>query len=97
MEAALRNGIQDSLTVRGLDTQRIELPVVECRTNGCEIQAVGDSEDNRKPGADLQLILPSLLRGSLGSEFDMEGYRLMMSSRSDRRITFLAQWPRKEP
>jgi hypothetical protein len=95
MEAALRGGIQDSLTARGLDTQRIELPVVECRTNGCEIQAVGYYEDIKKPGVDLQLILPSLLTGSLGNEFD--GYSLMMSSRPDGRTTFLAQLPRKKP
>jgi hypothetical protein len=97
MEAALRSGIQDSLTAHGFDTQRIELPVVECRTNGCEIQAVGYSEDNSKPGVDLQLVLPSLLRSSLASEFDMEASSLMMSSRPDRRVTFLAQWPRKKP
>jgi hypothetical protein len=97
MEAALRSGIQDTLTARGLDTQRIELPVVECRTNGCEIQGVGYSEDNLKPDVDLQLILPSLLRGSLAGEFDMDSFGMLMSSRPDQRITFLAQLPRKKP
>jgi hypothetical protein len=97
MEAALRDGIQDSLSARGLDTQRIELPVVECRTNGCEIQALGYVEDNGKPGVDLQLILPSLLAGSLGSEFDLDQYSGQLSSRPDRRITFLTHLPRKKP
>jgi hypothetical protein len=96
MEAALRSGIQDSLTARGFDTQRIELPVVECRTTGCEIQAVGYSGDQKK-GIDLQFILRSLLRGSLASEFDLEGYSIMLSSRPDRRVTILAQLPRKKP
>jgi hypothetical protein len=95
MEAALRSGIQDSLMARGLDTQRIELPVIECRTSGCEIQAVGFSQDNMKPG-DFQTILFSLLGGSLGSEFDQNGFNLTMSPRSDQRITFLAQLARKK-
>jgi hypothetical protein len=95
MEAALRIGIQDSLTARGFDTQRIELPVIECRNTGCEIQAVGFSQDNMKP-ADFQTILFTLLGGSLGSEFDQKGFSLMMSPRSDQRITFLAQLARKK-
>lgn len=97
MEAALRGGIQDSLTSRGLDTQRIELPVVECRTNGCEIQAIGYAQDNKKPGVGLQSILPSLFTGSLGSEFDMQGYSLMTSSRPDQRLGFLVLLLRKKP
>lgn len=97
MEAALRGGIQDSLTARGLDTQRIELPVIECRTTGCEIQAIGYAEDNMKSGVDLQTVLPPLLAGSLGNEFDLQGYILMMSSRSDQRLGFLVLLPRKKP
>jgi hypothetical protein len=70
MEAALRGGVEEALTMRGFDTQRIELPGVGCRTNACEIQAVGYAMDNMKPGVDFQDILPAMLRGSLGSEFD---------------------------
>ncbi len=50
MEDALRNGIQDSLTARGLDTQRVELPMVECRATGCEIQAIGFREEQWESG-----------------------------------------------
>jgi hypothetical protein len=95
MEAALRGGIQNALSARGLDAQRIELPVVECRSTGCEIQAVGYPEDNLQEGADLQLILPELLKGGLEHEIDMAGYGLMMSSREDQRLTYLAHLPRK--
>lgn len=94
MEAALRRGIEGALTARGLDTERIELPVVECRTSGCEIQAVGYAMDNMKPGVDFQDILPALLKGSLGSEFDLAGFSLMVSPRADGRLTFLALMPR---
>jgi hypothetical protein len=96
MEAALRSGIEDSLTARGLDTRRIELPVVECRTTGCEIQAVGYTQDNGKQGMDLQSILPGLLGGSLGDEFDRDSFGISMSPRSDQRIVFLAFLPRKK-
>jgi hypothetical protein len=94
-EAALRSSIQNALTARGVDTQRIELPVVECRTNGCEIQAVGYPEDNGKPGLDLQLIMFSLLKGSLGNEFDLNGLNMGMSVRADQRLLFLVLLPRK--
>lgn len=96
MEAALRAGVEQALTARGLDTQRIELPVVECRTNGCEIQAVGYAMDNMKPGVDFQDILPSLLRGTLEGEFDLSGFSLLVSSRADGRLIFLATMPRKK-
>jgi hypothetical protein len=96
MEAALRSGIQSSLTARGFDTQRIELPVVECRTNRCEIQAVGYPGDQQK-GIDLQFILPPLVKGSLAGEFDLKGYSIMLSSRPDQRIMFLAHLPRRKP
>jgi hypothetical protein len=95
MEASLRSDIQNSLTARGVDTQRIELPVLECRTNGCEIQAVGYSADNGKPGLDLQLIMFSLLQGDLGNEFDRNGLSMSMSVRADQRLVFLVHLPRK--
>jgi hypothetical protein len=96
MEAALRDGVEDALTMRGFDTQRIELPVVECRTNACEIQAVGYAIDNMKPGVDFQSVLAAVLRGNLGSEFDLAGFGLLMSPRADGRLTFLALIPRKK-
>jgi hypothetical protein len=97
MEAALRSGIQGSLTARGLDTQRIELPVVECRTRGCEIQAVGFLADNLKAGVDLQTILPPLLSGPLADEFDLNQFSMSMSVRPDQRPIYLALLPRKKP
>jgi len=97
MEAEFRRGIEDALTAAGLDTQRIELPVVECRTRGCEMQAVGYSADNRNPKADFQIIVLSLLREKMGDEFDLQGVILSMSPRSDGRIAFLVQVPRKKP
>ncbi len=96
-EASLRKAVEDSLTARGLDTQRIELPVIECRTNGCEIQAVGWSEDSRPGGFDLQHIMHAQLAGDLGNEFDREALSMMMSSRPDHRSTFLVHLTRKKP
>jgi hypothetical protein len=97
IEAEFRRGIEDALTAAGLDTQRIELPVVECRTRGCEMQAVGYSADNRNPKADFQIVVLSLLREKMGDEFDLQGVILSMSPRSDGRIAFLVQVPRKKP
>lgn len=93
MESALRHGIQDSLTAKGYDTQRIELPVVECRTNGCEIQALSYPEDLRAHVADLQMIVPALLRGNLGNE--LENFSAVHNSRADGRLTILVHLSRK--
>ena len=70
MESTLRKGIQDSLTTRSLDTHRVELPVVECRATGCEIQAIGFREDIAKQGVGFQSIVAALLMGPLNSELD---------------------------
>lgn len=87
MEAALRKGIQDSLTARGVDTQRVELPVVECRATGCEIQAIGFREDIGKAGVGIQRILPALLMGPLNSELDNpHGH---VSSLPDGRVSYI--------
>jgi hypothetical protein len=93
METALRSAIQDSLVAKGFDTQRIELPVVECRTTGCEIQAVSYSQDVGRTPADLQKIVPDLLKGSLAGEF--ESFILMHRPLPDQRIGVLAHLPRK--
>jgi hypothetical protein len=97
MEAEFRRGIQDSLTSAGLDTQRIELSVLECRSHGCEIQAVGYAVDNMNPKADLQFIVQTLLRGPMGDEFERQGFTVSMGPRPDGRIQFLVQVPRKKP
>jgi hypothetical protein len=96
VEVALRNGIQAALTAKGLDTQRIELPVVECRTTGCEIQAIGYVQDSQNGGFDFQEVLNGLLRGPLGNEFNLDETSYMMTSRPDNRVTFLTHLPRKE-
>jgi hypothetical protein len=96
METEILRGIEDSLTAAGLDTQRVELPVLECRTHGCEIQAVGYQADNRNPKADFQIIVQSVLRERLGDEFELQGLMVDMSIRPDGRIVFLVQVPRKK-
>jgi hypothetical protein len=93
MEDALRTGIQDFLTAQGFDTQRIELPVIECRSNGCEIQAVGYPEDLGKSPADLQRIFPSLLKGDLGNE--LHEFSALHRSRNDHRVLILVHLSRK--
>jgi hypothetical protein len=96
MEAALRSGIEDGLTELGFDTQRIELPVLECRTTGCEIQALGYPVDSMKNGADLQLILSPLIEARLNDEFDPDGTSMLLSSRPDDRRAILVQLLRKK-
>jgi len=96
VEAALRNGIQAALTAKGLDTQRIELPVVECRTTGCEIQAIGYAQDSMNGGFDFQDALGGLLRGPLGNEFNLDETSNVLVSRPDDRKTFLTHLLRKE-
>lgn len=98
MEDSLRKTVEDALTARGLDTQRIELPVIECRTNACEIQAVGWNEDSRPGGYDLQRILFDALAGNLATDINRDEFSIMMTSRqSDDRVLFLVHLPRKKP
>jgi hypothetical protein len=96
IEAAVRRVIQDSLMAQGLDTERIELSVIECRTHGCEIQAVGYAEDNLRQGVDLQSIMFTMLAGSMGDEFDRDALSMSMTSRPDNRLGFLVQLPRRK-
>jgi hypothetical protein len=87
VETALRSRIEGELTAKGYDTQRVELPVVECRSTGCEIQALGYREDNRKPGVDLQMIVFKMMQDGFGGEFD-RNFNMQVSSRPDERLTF---------
>lgn len=96
MERELRAGIQGELTSHGYDTQRVELPLVECRTTGCEIQALGYPQDNMKQGVNLQTILPKLLMGPLAGEFDESKFSAFMSSTPEDRLTYLVSLPRKK-
>lgn len=95
IEAALRNGIEAALTAKRLDTQRIELPVIECRTNGCEIQAIGYPEDSAHGGYDFQQALGSILMGPLGSEFNLNETIGRVTNRTDNRTTFLTHLTRR--
>jgi hypothetical protein len=96
-EAALRQGIEHELTSKGFDSQRIQLVVVECRTTGCEIQALGFPADNSKPDVDLQMVLPRVLTGPLAGEFEMDDYSISLSGGPDGRIAFVSMLPRKKP
>ncbi|HEV7608540.1 MAG TPA: hypothetical protein VGO61_14440 [Steroidobacteraceae bacterium] len=87
MESTLRNGIQDSLTAHGVDAQRVELPVVECRATGCEIQAIGFREDISKAGVGFQMIVSALLMGPLNSELDNP--HGTMSRLPDGRVSYI--------
>jgi hypothetical protein len=96
IESALREGLQQNMLARGFTTERFELPVVECRTNACEIQAVGHVQDSRSGGVDFQQIMGTVMMSALGSEFEQDGYIMRMGSRPDGRMTFLAHLPRKK-
>ncbi|HEU4779567.1 MAG TPA: hypothetical protein VFS58_06750 [Steroidobacteraceae bacterium] len=96
IEVELRNGIQNRLTAAGYDSQRIELPVVACRTTGCEIQAVGYGEDATNSNADFRSLLRATLGGPLGGEFEMGKLAVNMKPSPDGRIQFFVILPRKE-
>lgn len=87
METTLRQGFQDSLMATGVGSHRVELPVVECRVTGCEIQAIAFREDIRNQGANVQLIVAKLLTGPLGSELDNPHGR--MSGLPDGRVSYI--------
>jgi hypothetical protein len=95
VEAELRKGIEDSLLAKNLDTKRVDITVLECRTSGCEIQALGYKEDNIRDGVDLQTIIPRLmLQSPVGQEFE-NNLLGMMNEHNDGRIAFLYLLPRK--
>jgi hypothetical protein len=96
IESALREGLQKDMLARGFNSERIELPVLECRTSACEIQAVGYAQDSRIGGVDFQQFMGTVMMSELGTEFDQDGYIMRMSSRPDGRTTFLAHLPRKK-
>lgn len=95
MEAALRGGIEGRLMARGMDPHHFELPVIECRTNACEIQGIGYQGDGAKGAFDLQDAVNEVLAGVLGSEFDLDERSAVMTSRPDTRVTYLLWLPRK--
>ena len=94
VESDIRAQIRSELMAQGADPHRIELAVVECRTSGCEVQAIGYPEDNLK-GADLQRILPKIMRGAMAADFDPNGLMVMLTSRPDDRLGYIAFLTRK--
>lgn len=98
IEESVRKSIEKSLTDRGYDTQRMDLPVVECRTQGCEIQASGRIENTQKDFMDLQQVMFSAMAGSLRNEFDDAGGSVLVGMSPDhQQFLYLAHLPRKKP
>lgn len=87
MEATLLKGFQDLLTEAGVDIHRVELPVVECRRSGCEIQAIGFREDVKDKNTNIQLIVARMLAGPLRSE--LESPFGTMSKLPDGRVGYI--------
>ena len=89
-ESDIRSLVEKELTAHGLDTHRVELPVLECRSTGCEIQAIGHPEDVRNNrAADLQFIVPKLFETPRGAEFDRNGTSVMLTSLPDGRVGYV--------
>ncbi len=97
VEAGIRDSVQQELVAQGADTHRLEMPVVECRTTGCEIQAIGYAEDSLKEGHDLQFILPRIVNGAMASDIDPKKISMMVTSLPNDRLGFIAFLPRKQP
>jgi hypothetical protein len=89
VESDIRAQVRNELMAQGADPQRIELPVVECRTSGCEVQAIGYPEDAVK-NRDFQLILPKVMRDAMGADFDSRGLTMMVTSVPDGRMGYIA-------
>jgi hypothetical protein len=96
-ESDIRAHVQEEVVAHGGDPHRLELVVVECRTSGCERQAIGYPEDNLKEGRDLQLILPKMMRDAMPADFDARSHMIMLTSLPDGRIGYIAFLPRKMP
>jgi hypothetical protein len=96
VEHDIRSLVEKELTAMGFDTHRIELPVLDCRSTGCEIQAIGYPEDTRAR-KDLQFIMPKLFAGPRGAELDRDSFSMMVSSLPDGRAGFLVFLWRKQP
>lgn len=96
IETSMRDEIQNSLMAHGVDRDRVEVRVLECRASGCEIQAVGYLEDSQREGVDLQSIVGAIMKGNLGAEFDSSGYTLTRLPQPDHRTGFLVFLSRKK-
>jgi hypothetical protein len=68
IESGIRTFIQSRVTAKGLDLNRIELPVIECRTTLCEVQAIGFAADEDSP-RNVKRLAVEMLHGPLASEF----------------------------
>lgn len=96
IETSMRQEIQNSLMTHGVDADRVEVRVLECRTTGCEMQAVGLMEDDQREGVDVQSIVGNLLKGNLGTEFDSSGPVVTRLRQPDHRTGYLLFLPRKK-
>jgi hypothetical protein len=96
VEPDIRAYVEKSLTAQGLDPQRIQLSVVECRTTGCEIQAatVAQIEDGMKPN-EPQMLFGRMVRGPLAGDFDPRDVMVMVTTLPDGRHGYVAFLPRK--
>ncbi|HEU4625612.1 MAG TPA: hypothetical protein VFS52_12650 [Steroidobacteraceae bacterium] len=96
VEPDIRLYVEKSLTAEGLDPQRIQLSVIECRTTGCEIQAatVAQIEDGMKPN-EPQMLFGRMVRGPLAGDFDPRDMMVMVTTLPDGRHGYVAFLPRK--
>ena len=95
VEPRIRSYIEDALTAQGLNPQRIEPAVIECRMTACELQLIGPDEDNLNPARDPQDLIPRMVRGPLFADFDSQDLSMRMFALPDGRIGYLAFLPRK--
>ncbi len=97
-EASIRQSIEKALTDRGHDTQRLDLPMVECRTQGCEIQVTGRIDDPQLDFLELQQVLGMARGGPLRQEFDDESFSAFVGMSPDlKQFLYLGHVYRKKP
>lgn len=95
MEREMREYVQNRLIQQKLDPQRIELSVIDCRTAGCEVQAIGRPEDSGNPQRDFQFFVRGMTEGPLYSELDSKSAMTLSFSLPDGRVGYLTFLERK--
>jgi hypothetical protein len=88
VEADIRSLVKNDLIAQGLDTHRVELPVLECRTTGCEVQAIAHREDF-KLGNDLQFTMLKMYTGARGEELDRSRALVHFSELPEGRLAYI--------
>ncbi len=95
MEPGIRGYFEKQFAAEGVDPQRIQFAVIECRTSGCEIQAAGPVQDSGKPELDPQVLVRKMILGPFANDFESNNTLMTSTTVADGRIGYIAFVSRK--